>query len=258
MPNRKRFDPELLTELISSLTNYWDKGRNEESQIHKSYSYLSEVRGIRNPHHFFKGIHHPFFYDEVVSGWVNAHKQFNDPFWYDQYKGYLFLPITDQTTNQLTGYDLRRGEESDPKAPRYLKLKLTNGMIFNYTESDSPSKVIVCEAVIDAMSAHLLYQEAYGNTDNLCVSSPLRAVMDENLIAYYTSLYDEIIFLYDSDDRGEACRDKVSDVLAKATGSHILDKVSIKTPIAPIYKDVNDYWLKQNPAIRPIMSKQFL
>ncbi|MBP9229539.1 MAG: toprim domain-containing protein [Azonexus sp.] len=154
---------------------------------------------------------------------------------HEHFNGSLVVPILDEAGHVVEAYGRKLRDDLRPGTPKHLYLPGPHAGIFNRAALLASKEIILCEALIDAMT---FWCAGYRNVTS---AYGVEGFTDEMLAAFKQHGTERVLIAYDRDEAGERGAEKVAERLLAAG----LDCFRIQFPKG---MDANEYALKLAPA----------
>ena len=154
---------------------------------------------------------------------------------HEHFNGSLVIPVLDLAGNVTEAYGRKLRDDLRPGTPKHLYLPGPHRGIFNLAALQSSEEIILCEALIDALT---FWCAGYRNVTS---SYGIEGYTDEMLAAFQQNGTQRVLIAYDRDEAGERGAQKVADLLMNIG----IECYRIQFPKG---MDANDYALKVTPA----------
>ncbi|PRC90590.1 CHC2 zinc finger domain-containing protein [Solimicrobium silvestre] len=162
---------------------------------------------------------------------------------HEHFNGSLVVPILDENSNvtELYGRKITDGLRKGTPQHLYLpaELRVAGRGIFNRQALATHKEIILCEAIIDAMT---FWCAGYRN---VTTSYGIEGFTEEHLAAFQQHGTERVLIAYDRDDAGERGAEKVATQLM----AHSIDCYRIQFPKN---MDANEYAIKVQPATQSL------
>ena len=158
---------------------------------------------------------------------------------HEHFTGSLVIPVMDEGGNVTEVYGRKIGARLTPGTPLHLYLPGPHRGVWNLEAVKASREVILCEALIDAMSFWC------AGFRNVTSSYGVEGFTDEILGAFKTHGVERVLIAYDRDDAG----DRAAQKLAERLMGEGLECWRIQFPKG---MDANEYALKVAPAAKSL------
>ena len=158
---------------------------------------------------------------------------------HEHFNGSLIVPIMDDAGNVTEVYGRKIRDDLRKGTPKHLYLPGPHQGVWNETALQASKEIILCEALIDAMS---FWCAGYRN---VTAAYGIEGFTDDHLAAFKAHGTERILIAYDRDEAGERAADKLAAQLMAAG----IDCYRIQFPKG---MDANDYAKNVQPASKSL------